>query len=158
MGTPVIAYPGFHTLTKILKEYPKQKEKFEARLHQNTWEPYDTRFVGPWKYNKEKDIVAVELFGENAIKLNLQNWMIKEALGIGAGHYSVFVHRGPAFNSKLKLLLSCLPLEKMTFYPVSTPLCGEFLEDPWLSKVQPIIAQPPLTYQEFHNAFCLPAP
>ena len=135
MDTPVTAYPGFHTLTKILKEDPKQKEKFESFLHKNTWEPYDTRIVGPWKYNKEEDMVNVELFGEQTIKLNLQTWMIKEALGLGPSRYCVFVHRSPAFNSKLKLLLSCLPHEKMFFYPTSLTLRGEFLDEPWLTKV-----------------------
>lgn len=158
MATPVIAHPDFSTLTKILQEDPKQKRKFEDYMDQNTWGSYDTRIVGSWKYNEKEDIVAVELFGEKALSMCIHDLMLKESLGIGPSQYSVFVHRAPAFNSKLKLLLSCLPAEKMFFYPAGVDLRGEFLEEPWLSKVQAISAQPSLTHAQFHDLFCPPSP
>ena len=140
MNPPVTVYPGYHLLSQILKDDEDKKRKFEDRLYLNTWAPYDTRIIGPWTHNKEADIVSIELFDERAISMNLQNYIIKEALGIGPSQYCVFVHRSPLFNSKLKLLLTYLPAAKMFFYPIGATLVGEFLEPPWLNKVQAINA------------------
>lgn len=155
---PVTVYPGFHMLKTIMKEDSNQKRKFDDYIKKTVWGPYDSRVVGAWGYNEKLDMVAVELFGKESIKLNLNVWEMKEALGIGPGRYCVFVHRADTFNNKLKLLLSSLPPEKMFFYPAGVTLRGEFLEEPWLSKVQAISARPSLTYKEFHDAFCPPAP
>lgn len=151
MDAPVTVYPGFHSLKKILKEDPAQKEKFDSYLNQSTWESYTSD--APWKYCKEMDMVNVELFGKEVFKLNLNAWMLREALGIGPGRYCVLVHSAYSFNSKMKLLLSSLPNEKMFFYPAGARLRGDFLEGPWFSKTRAIRARPLISYDAYHESF-----
>ena len=152
MAAPVTTYAGFQSLKTILKEDPTQKEKFDSYLNQSTWESYTSE--APWKYCKEMDMVAVELFGEEVFKLNLNAWMLRETLGIGPGGYCVFVHSAYTFNSKMKLLLSSLPKEKMFFYPAGAKLRGDFSKGPWFSKIRAIRARPSISYDAYNESFC----
>ena len=84
--------------------------------------------------------------------------MLKEVVGLGPQRYCVFFHSAQNFYSKLKLIMSSLPQEKMFLYPATARLEGPFLQEPWLSRGRALCSHPSLTFDEYPAKFCSPVP
>ena len=132
------------------------RHDFESRACIVTF-GYSGRGLGTqWRFNPTNDMLDVQLFGHRSIVDNLDVSILREAVGIAPERYCIFFHRGPEFYSKLKLLMTSLPQEKMFLYPATARLEGPFLHEPWLSRGRAIRARPSLTYEEYHANFVLP--
>ena len=75
--------------------------------------------------------------------------MLMEAIGVGPQCYCIEFNSTLDFYSKLKLVLSSLPHEKMFLYPTDTRLEGPFSHKPWLSRARAIHAHPSLIEEEY---------
>ncbi len=109
-----------------------------------------------WRPNPSKDMIDGQLFGQESLLNNLRVTMLKEAVGLGPQRYCIFFNHAPEFYSKLKLIMSSLPQEKMFLYPSTARLEGPFLQELWLSRGRAISARPSLTFDEYHGNFILP--
>ena len=101
--------------------------------------------VGPWRTNPRQDITCINLFERHYLLNSLKVAMLKEAVGVGPQRYYIYFHHAPVFYSKLKLIMTYLPKEKMFLYPASARLEGPFLQEPWLSRGCAISSRPSLT-------------
>ena len=76
--------------------------------------------------------------------------MLKEVVGLGPQRYCILFHSAPSFYSKLKLIMSYLPHEKMFLYPASARLEGPLLRG------RALVSCPTLTFDEYHANFVIP--
>ena len=79
--------------------------------------------------------------------------MLMEAVGVGPQQYCICFDPSLDTYSKLKLVLSSLPQEKMFLYSIDSRLEDPFLHEPWLSKARVLHNQPSITKEEYAANF-----
>lgn len=142
---------ALYEMSQILHGDREAREQFDwhsTMITMHFWDPTIT-----WRFNEVKNITRVRLEGERYLRGNLKLAMIKEFVGIAPERYCIMFYDDPRFYSKLKLLMSCLPEEKMFLYPATAVLGGSFLQEPWLSRGRALRSRPSLTFEEYMEIF-----
>ena len=119
-------------------------------LQGNGWA--DVKWVTHW------GVTFVTMWDEEHLLKNIQFAMIQEMMGLGPQRYCVFFNSTPNFYSKLKLIMSSLPQEKIFLYPAIARLEGPFLQEPWLTRGRALCSRSSLTFDEYHANFVTPYP
>ena len=117
---------ALYEMSQILQGDKEAREDFEYRACMATFGFWGPGSIGTWKSNLAKDMMCIEIYGERYFFNNLKVAMLQEAVGIGPQRYCVVFNQAPHFYSKLKLVMSCLPNEKMFLYPAGTDLTRHF--------------------------------
>ena len=94
-------------------------------------------------------MLVVHIWDRSSLLDNLRIAMLMEAIAAGPYQYYIVVNSTLNFYSKLKLVLSSLPQEKMFLYPTDARLEGPFLHDPCLSRARVLHAQPSIIAEEY---------
>ena len=109
--------------------------------------------MGPWRSSPSNDMICIQPFGEYYLLHNIRVAMLKEVMGLGPQRYCIVFNRASHFYSKLKLIMSSLPQEKMLLYPAGARLKGPFLHEPWLSRGRALCSRPTITIDEYNASF-----
>ena len=147
---------ALYEMSQILREDEWAGLSFEAHACMITFGYWGRGEGRIWRPNPSGDMVDVQLLGHVSLLNNLRVAMLKEAVGMGPQRYCIFFNRAPEFYSKLKLIMTYLPKEKMFLYPAIAKRGGPFLQEPWLSRGDAIRSRPSLTFDEYHANFVLP--
>ena len=76
-------------------------------------------------------VTYVTMWDNEHLLKNIKYAMMMEMLGLGPYKYCIVSNIMPRFESKLMLLMSYLPMEKMCFYPPVFDLYYPFQRPPW---------------------------
>ena len=154
-----MAFPNQRQALQEAKDYFQANDEaricLELRARINVFQRGIDLQLHPWKVTSSNSLVCVRLnTHSHIVGSNLQVSMLKETLGIGPRRYCIVVDSNdPRFYQHLKLLLYCLPEEKMFLYSSGSELRGPFLYKPWLSRGRRLCASSSLTFNEFHDNF-----
>ena len=149
---------ALYEMSQILREDPKAWDSFNQHVTQIHFGHLRGRgmHVGPWRTNPNGDITCIELMTSPFLWGSLRRAILNEALGIGPECYCVYYHPSPAFYQRLQYLMVNLPHRKMFLYGEDIRLGGPFLQEPWLTRGQELLAQPSISAQTFHDYFVAP--
>lgn len=147
---------ALHEMSQILQGDWEAGLNFDIRASMVTFGFWRRGPGRQWRANPSGDMIDVQLFGQEALLNNLRVSMLKEVVGMGPQKYCVVFNSAPNFYSKLKLIMSYLPQEKMLLYPATARLEGPFLQEPWLSRGRALCSRPSLTFEEYHANFIAP--
>lgn len=101
---------------------------FSNLIFSKEGEIYDEK----WRTTNSNGVTRIMLWDHGRYILdNLRFSMMKEKLGLGPDRYCVVWSFAPNCASKLLLVISSLPHEKMRIYPNLRKLSGPFLHSPW---------------------------
>ena len=132
----------------------ESRARFVRRAEVGTFRRSIDLQLGPWRVTPSNSMTCIRLDGHSrVVSANVWIALLKESLGLGSTRYCVLWDSGPYFYSRLKMIMSFLPHEKMFLYPAGTPLEGPFLSEPWLSRGRALCSRPSLTFTEFHDSF-----
>ena len=149
---------ALYEMSQILREDPKARDSFNQHVTQIHFGHLRGRgmHVGPWRTNPNGDITCIELMTSPFLQGNLRRAVLNEALGIGPKRYCVYYQPRPEFFQRLQYLMVNLPRRKMFLYGEDIRLGGPFLQEPWLTRGQELLAQPSISAQTFHDYFVAP--
>ena len=71
------------------------------------------------------------MWNEDHLISNIKYAMVMETLGLGPYRYCILSNVMPHFESKVMLLMTYLPRQKLCFYPRLYGLDGPFQRAPW---------------------------
>ena len=140
-------------MSQILQRGPHSLIDFERYTYVMMYGHYSRRNWRHWQLNPTRDMLAIQFSDHPSFLDNLRVAMLMEAVGVGPQRYCICFESSPDTYSKLKLVLSSLPQEKMFLYPVDVRLEGPFLHEPWLSRARVIHAHPSITEEEYQANF-----
>lgn len=140
---------ALYEMSQILQGDREARLDFEFSATMLTFGIWGPRLPTFWQYSPRSEMLCIQVFGEENLLKNLKLAMLKEVVGLGPQRYCIFFNRAPHFYSKLKLIMSSLPQEKMFLYPATARLEGPFLQEPWLSRGRAISSRPSLTFDEY---------
>lgn len=106
-----------------------------------------------WISTESNSVTRVTLWGHKYFLNNLRLAMMQEKLGLGPKRYCVLRTAVDNFNSKLILVISNLPHEKICIFPRLPLLGGPFLHSPWKEIGEAICNRPPLDRKEHKVLF-----
>ena len=106
-----------------------------------------------WRSTESGEVTQVLTFGHKYMLNNLRLAMIREKLGLGPKIYSILKIYVVDFESKLLLILSCLPKDKIRIFPKLKELKGPFLHSPWKEIGETICNQPYISREDHEALF-----
>ena len=137
---------------RYLQINSESRTRLIRRAQVNSFQRRMNLQLEPWRVNPSNSMTCIQLWNHySAIYANLKVVLLKEAIGLGSSQYCICHNWGCDFYKRLKLIMSFLPLEKMFLYHADVTLGGSFLQELWLSQGCILIAQPSLTFNEFHD-------
>lgn len=151
-----------HQEEDVYKIVREQLESADSEKKQAMLEHFDTLFFPAkgangvqtkWKTSESNEVTRITVWGHLHFMNNLRLAMMKEKLGFGPNRYCIVQSGASNFESKLLLLVTNLPHEKMFFYPNKRTLGGPFLHSPWKEISEAIWNRFPLSRQDLEIVF-----
>ena len=135
MTTPN-ASQALQGMCKILQRDPQNLIEFERYTYVMMYGHYNCKNWRHWQLNPTRDMLAIQFCSHLSFLDNLWIALLMEAIGVGPQQYCICFDPSLYTYSKIKLVLSSLPHEKMFLYPTNARLKGPFLHEAWLSRAR----------------------